>query len=79
MLFRSVTYVLRAGAGLTNEELCRWAIDNVPYYAVPRYYEQRSEVPRSVLGRILKYELRAQGVTQATFDMEKAGITFAKR
>ena len=74
-----VTYVLRAGAGLTNEELCRWAIDNVPYYAVPRYYEQRSEVPRSVLGRILKYELRAQGVTQATFDMEKAGITFAKR
>ncbi|MEY2928421.1 MAG: hypothetical protein RL367_2898 [Pseudomonadota bacterium] len=74
-----VTYVLRAGAALSNEDLCHWSIENIPYYAVPRYYEQRAQVPRSALGRILKYELRADGVTPGTFDMEKAGIKFTKR
>jgi carnitine-CoA ligase len=74
-----VTYVLRAGETLTNEELCHWSIENIPYYAVPRYYERRAQVPRSQLGRILKYELRADGVTPTTFDMEKAGIKFTKR
>jgi carnitine-CoA ligase len=74
-----VTYTLRAGETLSNEELCHWSIENIPYYAVPRYYEQRAQVPRSPLGRIMKYELRADGVTAATFDMEKAGIKFTKR
>ena len=74
-----VTLVLRPGATLTEEQLCHWAIDNVPYYAVPRYYEFRTQIPRSVLGRVLKYELREQGVTDTTFDMEKAGIKFQRR
>lgn len=74
-----VTAVLRPGSVLTEEELCRWAIDNVPYYAVPRYYEFRKEIPRSVLGRVLKYELREQGVTPTTFDSDKAGIKFERR
>ena len=73
------TVVLREGVSLTEEELCRWAIKNLPYFAVPRYYEFRTEIPRSVLGRVLKYELRDQGVTAATFDMEMGGIKFAKR
>ncbi len=74
-----VTAVLRPGATLTEEQLCRWSIDNVPYYAVPRFYEFRTEIPRSVLGRVLKYELREQGVTPTTFDMDKAGIKFTRR
>jgi crotonobetaine/carnitine-CoA ligase len=74
-----VTAVLRPGFALTGEELCRWAIDNVPYYAVPRYYEFRDIIPRSVLGRVLKYELRDQGVTPSTFDMDKAGIKFTRK
>jgi crotonobetaine/carnitine-CoA ligase len=74
-----VTAVLKPGASLSEEELCRWSIDNIPYYAVPRYYEFRKEIPRSVLGRVLKYELRDQGVTPTTFDMEKAGIKHSKR
>jgi crotonobetaine/carnitine-CoA ligase len=74
-----VTVVLRPGSALSEGALCHWAIENVPYYAVPRYYEFRKEIPRSVLGRVLKYELRAQGVTPTTFDMEKAGIKFQRR
>lgn len=74
-----VTAMLRAGANLTEEELCRWAIDQVPYYAVPRYIEFREALPRNPVGRVLKYELRDQGVTEATWDREKAGVTIPKR
>ena len=74
-----VTAVLHPGASLTEEELCRWSIDQVPYFAVPRFIEFRTEVPRSPVGRILKYELRDQGVTPATWDREKSQVTLVKR
>ncbi|MEZ5144972.1 MAG: AMP-binding protein, partial [Acidimicrobiales bacterium] len=34
-----VTAVVRDGADLTEEQLCRWAADRVPYFAIPRYVE----------------------------------------
>jgi len=36
-------------------------------------------VPRSPVGRILKYQLRDEGVTAGTWDRVKAGIRFDKR
>jgi crotonobetaine/carnitine-CoA ligase len=74
-----VTAVLKEGAVLDEEELCRWAIDRVPYFAVPRYIEFRSALPRNPVGRVLKYQLREEGVTQSTWDAEAAGIRFEKR
>ena len=74
-----VTIVLKEGKSLDAEALCRWSIDQLPYYAVPRYIEFRSDFPRSPLGRILKYDLRAQGVTLTTWDREKTGIVLNKR
>ena len=40
------------------EELCRWAAERVPYFAIPRYIEFRDDLPRNPVGRVLKYELR---------------------
>jgi crotonobetaine/carnitine-CoA ligase len=74
-----VTCVLQPGADLTGEELCRWAAERVPYFAIPRYIEFRDDLPRNPVGRVLKYELRAQGVTEATWDREAAGVTFERR
>ncbi|HBP0077464.1 AMP-binding protein [Pseudomonas aeruginosa] len=74
-----VTVVLGEGSTLSEEELCRWAIERVPYYAVPRYIEFRDELPRSPVGRILKYRLRDEGVTESTWDRVKANVTFDKR
>jgi crotonobetaine/carnitine-CoA ligase len=74
-----LTAVLPPGSSMTEEELCRWAIDNLPYFAVPRYIEFRTEVPKNPVGRILKYQLRDEGVTPTTWDREAAGITFSKR
>jgi crotonobetaine/carnitine-CoA ligase len=74
-----VTAVLASGASLTEEELCRWAVDQVPYFAVPRYIEFRGDLPRNPVGRVLKYQLRDEGVTPDTWDREKAGFTFERR
>ncbi len=74
-----VTAVLQPGATVTEEELCRWSVDQVPYFAVPRYIEFRTDLPRNPVGRVLKYELRDDGVTEATWDREAAGFTFDRR
>ena len=42
-----VTTVLKAGVTLTEELLARWAIDNLPYFAVPRYFEFRPSLPKA--------------------------------
>ena len=71
--------VLREGATLTELEMCRWAIDQLPYFAVPRYFEFRSELPRSATGRLTKSELRDPDGASTTWDREAAGVTFEHR
>jgi crotonobetaine/carnitine-CoA ligase len=46
---------------------------------LPRYIEFRDQLPRSPVGRVLKRELRAEGVTAATWDAQEAAITYEKR
>ncbi len=74
-----VTAVLVAGATVTEEELCRWCAERMPYFAIPRYIEFRTDLPRNPVGRVLKYELRDDGVTGTTWDREAAGVTFERR
>ncbi|MCK9899873.1 AMP-binding protein [Frankia sp. Cpl3] len=74
-----VTTIRVAGSTLTEEELFRWCVEALPYFVLPRYIEFRDELPRSPVGRVLKRELRAEGVTGATWDVEAAGVTYEKR
>lgn len=74
-----VTCVLREGASITEEDLCRWSIDEVPYFAVPRYVEFRADLPRNPTGKVLKYQLRDEGCTPGTWDREKVTFEMAKR
>jgi carnitine-CoA ligase len=74
-----ITATLASGASLTEEELFRWSADRLPYFAIPRYIEFRDELPRSPVGRVLKRELRDEGVTPTTWDAETSGITVEKR
>lgn len=73
------TIVLVEGATLDEEALCRWSVDNLPYFAVPRFIEFRQALPKNPVGRVLKYELRDQGITAATWDREKSKVEMAKR
>ena len=74
-----ITATVKQGADLTEEELFRWCIDQLPYFCLPRYIEFRPALPRSPVGRVLKRELREEGVTPATWDAEAAGIEYEKR
>ena len=74
-----VTAVLQPDVGLTEAELCEWSVERVPYFAVPRYIEFRDDLPRNPVGRVLKYQLRDDGVTPTTWDREAAGYTFERR
>ena len=74
-----VTATVKEGAAVTEEELFRWCVDQLPYFALPRYIEFRAELPRSPVGRVLKRDLRAEAVTSATWDAEAAGMTYERR
>ncbi|WP_435219621.1 AMP-binding enzyme [Luminiphilus sp. nBUS_07] len=73
-----VTVVKEAESPLTEHELAIWAIDHVPYYAIPRYIEFRAQLPKNPVGRILKNQLRDEGCTDATWDLEQSDITYKK-
>jgi crotonobetaine/carnitine-CoA ligase len=74
-----VTAVLHPHASLTEEALCRWSLDKVPYFAVPRYIEFRAALPRNPVGRVLKFQLRDEGCTATTWDLDRSGLKFARR
>ncbi|QLL09804.1 AMP-binding protein [Mycobacterium vicinigordonae] len=74
-----VTVVRRDGTQLTAEQLCRWCLDKLPYFAVPRYIEFRSELPRNATGKVLKHQLRDEGVTAATWDITDSDVEVSKR
>ena len=74
-----LTAVLRSNAMVTPESVCAWAIDQVPYYAVPRYVEFRLFLPKNPQGRVLKYQLRDEGVTPGTWDREASDLVVVKR
>jgi carnitine-CoA ligase len=44
------------------------------YFAVPRYLEFVPELPKTPTNRIEKYRLREIGITENTWDREKAGF-----
>ncbi len=74
-----LTIKLRAGAQVSEEALFHWCAEQLPYFAVPRYIEFRPELPKNPVGRILKYQLRDEGVTAGTWDQDRAGIKIRKR
>lgn len=74
-----ITVVLREGFVLTPADLCHWAMDHVPHFAVPRFIEFRKELPRTPTNKVEKFRLRQQGVTATTWDREAAGIQARRR
>ncbi|WP_229408693.1 ATP-dependent acyl-CoA ligase [Massilia yuzhufengensis] len=74
-----VTAILKPGSVLRPEALFHWAVDAVPYFALPRYIEFRESMPKNPQGRVLKYQLRDEGCTETTWDLELTDIKVSKR
>lgn len=70
--------VLQPGAQLTPEDFTQHCIDNMPYFAVPRYVEFAEDLPRTPSGKVIKHELRESGLRDC-WDREAAGIVLSGR
>lgn len=73
-----VTAVLKAGETVAPEDLCCWIAARVPYFAIPRYIEFRAQLPKNPQDKVLKFQLREEGATSATWDLESSGLRFDK-
>lgn len=74
-----VTAIMRPDARTSEEALCIWAAERLPAFAVPRFIEYRQELPRNATGKVLKYELRAQGITADTWDKKNSSLEPARK
>jgi crotonobetaine/carnitine-CoA ligase len=70
--------VMRAGAEIDPTAVIRHCEAKMPYFAVPRFLEVAAELPRSPVGRVLKFKLREAGNGPATWDREAHGVDVAR-
>ncbi|MFO1158624.1 MAG: ATP-dependent acyl-CoA ligase [Reyranellaceae bacterium] len=74
-----VAIVPTQGSTLDGVAVVRFCETRMPYFAVPRFVEFVDSLPATENGKIQKYKLRDRGITPATWDREKAGITVKRR
>jgi crotonobetaine/carnitine-CoA ligase len=66
--------ILKANQTLPFERLIEFCSERMAHFAVPRYVEFVVGLPKTSTNRIEKYRLRELGITENTWDREKAGI-----
>ncbi len=62
------------GSTIDVEHLASFLIEKMPYFMVPRYIRVLDELPKTPSAKVLKADLRQEGITADTWDREKAGM-----
>lgn len=62
------------GQAIDPRELAEFLIDTMPYFMVPRYIRVLDELPKTPSAKVMKAELRTEGITADTWDREAAGL-----
>jgi crotonobetaine/carnitine-CoA ligase len=73
-----VVVVRSEGSSLTPEALTQYLVERMPRHWVPRFIEFAAELPRTPSFKVKKADLRAAGITDATWDRERAGIVLKR-
>jgi crotonobetaine/carnitine-CoA ligase len=68
------TVVVKDGCTLDGAELIRFCEGRLSYFAIPRFVDFVTELPRTESGKVQKFKLREQGRSASTWDREAAGI-----
>lgn len=66
------------GKSIEPVALMDWAVERMPYFAVPRYLRFVDALPKTPNEKIKKNVLRDQGVTGQTWDREAAGYKVSR-
>ncbi|KZX53846.1 ATP-dependent acyl-CoA ligase [Erythrobacter sp. HI00D59] len=62
------------GQKLEARQLAEFLIETMPYFMVPRYIRILDELPKTPSAKVMKADLRKEGVTPDTWDREAAGL-----
>jgi crotonobetaine/carnitine-CoA ligase len=62
------------GRSIDHQALASFLIQRMPHFMVPRYIRVLDELPKTPSAKVLKAELRREGVTSDTWDREAAGM-----
>ncbi|MBG9390450.1 AMP-binding protein [Caenimonas aquaedulcis] len=62
------------GGSIEPEALIDSLRSRLPYFMIPRYIRIMGALPRTATQKIMKHQLRAEGVTPDTWDRDKAGV-----
>jgi crotonobetaine/carnitine-CoA ligase len=62
------------GRSIDHMSLSTFLMSRMPYFMVPRYIRVLDELPKTPSAKVLKTELRKEGVTSDTWDREAAGL-----
>jgi crotonobetaine/carnitine-CoA ligase len=73
-----VCVILKEGAAMTHDELFDHCVENLPYFAVPRYLEFLDEFPLTPSGRVQKFVLRERSMSPSTWDQEVSGLKVSR-
>jgi crotonobetaine/carnitine-CoA ligase len=73
-----VCLVLVPGAEVSPDELFGFFRETLPYYAIPRYIEVLTELPKNGVARVMKHMLRERGLNAATWDLEALSLTVGR-
>lgn len=66
------------GAEIDRVALITFLAERMPYFMVPRYIRIMDELPKTPTAKVMKAELRTQGITADTWDREASGIKLRK-
>jgi crotonobetaine/carnitine-CoA ligase len=70
--------VARPGATITPEDILTFCKSRLAYFAMPRFIEVMDELPKTATQKIQHGLLKARGVSERTWDRERAGFTVEK-
>lgn len=62
------------GATIDPAELIAFLRSRMSHFMIPRYVRVLPELPKTPSAKVMKTQLRQEGVTADTWDREKAGI-----
>jgi crotonobetaine/carnitine-CoA ligase len=66
------------GASIDPEEIIRHLLPRMAHHMVPRFIRIVDELPKTPTAKIEKHILRAEGLTEDTWDRERAGIVIRR-
>ncbi len=73
-----VAVVMKPGEMISPEELLDFCQDKLASFQLPRFIEFVEKLPKSEVHRIMKRFLKERGVSEKTYDREKAGYKIKK-